>query len=361
MAYTTINKGSSYFNILLWSGSSNSSARSFTGVGFKPDWVWQKVRTTTYGHEIFDIIRTTNRLASNTTNAETALDQYGYISTFDTDGFTATPGSTDNTGWNEVGQTYVAWNWLGANTTVSNTQGTITSTVSANTTAGFSIVSYTGNGSGAATVGHGLSVQPKIVIVKSRSGGGNWMMYNGSGALNSNQNLALNSTVAADGTSLFSDGIINPSSVTSSVFGFTAGASGLSGVNGNTVTYIAYCFNNVKGYSKFGYYTGNGSADGPFVYTGFKPAWIMVKETGNVNSWRILDNKRSPFNVMNEPLFANLANAEGTSAHDTDFLSNGFKIRINDTNMNRSGGTFIYMCFAENPFVTSGGIPVTAR
>jgi hypothetical protein len=360
MAYTNIDLPTDYFNTIIWSGASNASGRSFTGVGFKPDWVWQKVRTTTYGDQIFDIIRGSGkRLVSSNTNAEELNSQYGYLTTFDTDGFTTVPGSTDNTGWNEVGQTYVAWNWLAANTTTSNTSGTITSTVSANTTAGFSIVSYTGTGNAGATVGHGLGATPAMFIIKNRvdSITSFWCVYHKSAFVSqANPNiLYLNSTGAeSDDVNVLGNTTVT---INSNVFSL----GDYNGSNGSGDAMIAYCFAEIKGYSKFGSYTGNGSADGTFVYTGFKPAWIMVKETGNVNSWRILDNKRSTFNVVNKVLLANSTNAEGSADHETDFVSNGFKLRSSDTNMNRSGGKFIYMAFAENPFVTSGGIPVTAR
>jgi hypothetical protein len=351
MAYTTINKGSSYFNTVLYTG--NGSTLNVTGVGFKPDLVWIKCRDIAYNHRLYDAVRgVLKSLNSNLTAAEETTT--GGVSAYNVDGYTNIQNADSES--NNNGVNYCSWNWLGANTTVSNTSGTITSTVSANTTAGFSIVSYTGTGA-TATVGHGLGVTPKMLIVKKRdTAGTDWTVWGSVlGGTVGSEKITLEGTGAK--TTGLNSSWFNNTAPTSTLF--TIGTQ--SDLNGSGGTYIGYCFAEIKGYSKFGSYTGNGSNDGPFVYTGFKPAWIMVKETSNVNSWRILDNKRSPFNVMNEPLFANLNNVEGTSAHDTDFLSNGFKIRINDTNMNRSGGTFIYMCFAENPFVTSGGIPVTAR
>jgi hypothetical protein len=347
MAYTTINKPSLYFNTLLWSGTSNSSARSFTGVGFKPDWVWQKVRTTTYGHEIFDIIRTTNRLVSSTANAETPTDQYGYISTFDTDGFTAIPGSTDNTGWNEVGQNYVAWNWLGANTTVSNTSGTITSTVCANTTSGFSVVGYTGNGTSGPTFGHGLGVAPKLVIIKNRQATEGWPVW-----LNNTTRLILNTTAGNAGNFPIS---------TSSTLITLPNFDGLW--NSSGVTYIAYCFAEVRGYSKFATYTGNASANGTFIYTGFKPAFILIKRTDSTADWYLQDNVRNQnFNGDPKTLQPNTASTEATiGTWSIDNLSNGFKIRESNAAINASGGTYLYMAFAENPFVSSTFIPTTAR
>ena len=348
-----INKPSEYFNTLLWSGTSNSSARSFTGVGFQPDWVWQKVRTTTYGHEIFDSIRTTNRLASNTTNAENNLDQYGYISSFDADGFTATPGSTDNTGWNEVGQNYVAWNWLGGGAGVSNTAGDITSTVSASTTSGFSIVSYTGNGSNA-TVGHGLGVAPKMVIIKNRGSAISWLV--GGENIGWTKNLYLNLSSAVGTYNHFQD-----QSPSSSFIYMTDDAA----LNASGSTYIAYCFAEKKGFSKYGSYVGNGSTNGTFVYTGMRPAFVMMKNTATATNWHIYDNKRTnnASNPTDDIIFANSNSAESTdsTANPIDFLSNGFKCRGTNSASNSSGNLFIYMAFAEHPFVTSTSVPTTAR
>ena len=357
MAFATINKGASYFNTITWSGSGNSSGRSFTGVGFKPDFVWQKVRTTTYGHEIFDIIRTTNRLASNTANAETPTDQYGYISTFDTDGFTTVPGSTDNTGWNEVGQNYVAWNWLGANSTTTNTQGTLTSTVCANTTSGFSVVGWTGDGVNNRTIGHGLNATPTFIIIKNRSAGtAYWSVINPRTLSTTNTNiLYLNRTDAeADDTNIMGTNLPNST---------TFGIGNYSGVKVNGQNFIAYCFAQKKGFSKFGTYIGNGSnTDNTFVYTGFKPAFLLIKDTA-INSWNIMDNKMNPYNsTYTNFLFPDLANAQSSGVYNmASFYSNGFKIGDSNSNYGGSGRTYIYMAFAENPFVLTDGTPVTAR
>jgi hypothetical protein len=349
MAYATIDKGSKYFNTVTYTGD-GASPKSITGVGFKPDFVWSKSRSTAENHNLYDAVRGgTQGLRSNSDAIETSSNIYGYVSTFNSDGVTYISGGTNNDLNNGNGVTFVNWNWLGANTTVSNTSGTITSTVSANTTSGFSIVSYTGNGTNNATVGHGLGVTPAMLIVKNRDVADGWGVWN-KGLGSATQQMQLNGTSA-----VFTDDVFNAVSSTT----VTLGTDSWS--NTSTKNYIMYCWSEVKGFSKFGSYTGNGSTDGTFVYTGFKPSFIMVKETGNVNSWRMLDNKRSPINVMNKPLFANLSNAEGSADHETDFVSNGFKIRSSDTNMNRSGGTFIYMAFAENPFVSSKGIPTTAR
>jgi len=344
MAYTTINKGSSYFNTVLYTGT--GATLSITGVGFKPDWVWNKSRSQVDEHVVADAVRgVTKTLLTDSTGAEYVDDG---LTAFGTDGYTLGTASR----WNGSSVTYVSWNWLGANTTVSNTSGSITSTVSANTTSGFSIVSYTGNATAGATIGHGLGVKPAMMIIKNRiSGAESWQVYHqafGTGT----QYFLLNS----DNAVLTFSTVFNNTAPTSSVF--SVGTAG--GTNGSSQAMIAYCFSEIKGFSKFGSYTGNGSANGTFVYTGFKPAWVMVKRSDSSGNWLIQDNKRLGYNPSNAELYANLTNAE-TTADRADLLSNGFKPRINSGENNASGGTYIYAAFAENPFVTSGGIPVTAR
>ena len=238
---------------------------------------------------------------------------------------------------------------------VANTDGSINSTVSANTTSGFSIVSWSGNSTAGATIGHGLGVAPKMIIVKDRDGADSWVVYHNSLAIT--EYLILNSTSAAltDNEVIFYD-----TDPTSSVF--TVGAHNT--VNQSGHNYIAYCFAEKQGYSKFGSYTGNGSASsGTFVYTGFKPAWVMVKNTvNNARNWTIIDNKRNPFNPEDEWLYANASDSTfDASSFPTDFVSNGFKIRNTGSYFNTSGENYIYMAFAENPFVTSTGVCATAR
>ena len=351
MAYTTINKPSSYFNTVLFTG--NGSNQSITGVGFKPDMVWTKARSNAYGGDLYDSVRGVNKyIYPHLTNAEVSGVSPPTLSSFDTDGFTL--GANDNS--NQAnGITAVSWNWLASNTTTSNTSGSITSTVSANTTSGFSIVSYTGNGSSGATVGHGLGVAPKMIIVKGRNTSLNWIVYHS--GIGATQYIELNTTGAAQSQSSYN--MFNSTAPTSSLF--TLG--NLSNTNGNTNTYIAYCFAEIKGFSKFGSYTGNGSSDGTFIYTGFKPAFLMVKRTdASGDNWFLYDNKRPGYNLTVNRLYPNLTNSEDSNAdYGYDLLSNGFKVRTSNTGWNASGGTYIYMAFAENPFVTSGGIPVTAR
>jgi len=350
MAYSTISKPGLHFNTKLYTG--NGGSQSITGVGFQPDWLWFKKRNGAADSSLIDAVRGVRKsLTSNKDEVE--YTESAGLSAFDSDGF-----SFDGAGFDHVNTNsdlFVAWCWKAANSSGSaNTSGDINSTVSANTTAGFSIVSYTGTGS-VATVGHGLGAAPKLIIVKTRSLSGEaWPVDSrvASGILYLNETGAKGS---------YGDSSPFPSTAPTSTV-FSIGTP--NNTNGSGATYIAYCFAEVKGYSKIGSYTGNGNADGTFVYTGFKPAWVMVRETSNVNSWRILDNKRDTFNVMTQSLYANLNNAEGSSGHNTDFISNGFKIRDSDTSMNRSSGSFIFMAFAENPFVANDSgtaVPVVAR
>jgi hypothetical protein len=326
-------KAGNYFNTVLYSGNS-TTGHAITGVGFQPDLVWTKGRSDADPNYVHDVIRTvSNRL--NT--AETTGDGGGLLSSFDSDGFTIS--STGN-GINGTGHTYVAWCWRAGDSAVTNTDGTITSTVSANTTSGFSIVSYTGTGS-AATVGHGLGIAPDMIIGKNRDNTPDWIVYHSStGRLGG---MFLNRT---DG---FVDNLnyFNDTSPTSSVF--TVGSN--DRVNTNTEDYIAYCFAEVEGYSKFGSYTGNGSTDGPFVYTGFKPRFIMIKASSSTSQWVLIDTARDTFNSSAaRSIFANSTSAEetGNTSEAFDIVSNGFKLRSSGR-VNVNGVTHIYMAFAEAP------------
>ena len=347
MAYSTIVKPSDYFNTKLYTGTGSSNA--LTGVGFQPDWTWVKARSVGYDQNLFDAIRgTEKRLKANTTSAEDTVS--GSVTAFGTDGFTVGA----DAGVNANNQTFASWNWKANGAGSANTAGSINSTVSANTTSGFSIVKYTGNGSSGATVGHGLTTTaPKIVLIKTTSGADAWTMLNTN--IDLNKYLSLNSNSAE-----ISDPMFNNTAPTTTVFTL----DGDGQVNGNGVSLIAYCFSEVTGYSKFGSYTGNGNANGTFVYTGFKPAWVMRKyATGGSASgegWEMLDSARSPFNVADERLKADSSGAESTgSNYYVDFLSNGFKCRTADNATNNSGATYIYMAFAEQPLI--GDNPATAR
>jgi hypothetical protein len=335
MAYTTIDKPSDYFNTVLYSGNGTaigSGGQAITGVGFAPDWTWIKERSSTSPHKLLDTVRgATKELESSATSAEATTAES--LASFDSDGFTV--GS--NGAVNENSQTYASWNWLAGGTASSNSDGSITSSVSANTTAGFSICSWTGN---SGTIGHGLGVKPAVIIVKSRQTANNWVvMHKGLGNMDTNI-LVLNTTGASDNGG---SGMAEP---TSSVFTITSGLA----ANDNNIGYV---FAEKKGYSKFGSYTGNGNADGAFVYTGFKPAWVLVKRTDGADSWVMFDNKRNEFNPQDKFLLADVVNAESTYVY-CDFLSNGFKSRIPGASWNGSGMSYIYMAFAENPFVTAG-------
>jgi len=319
-----------YFNTVLYTGD-GTSPRSITGVGFQPDFVWMKSRSATLQNGLHDIVRGVGKgLYSNLTNAETTNEVSGYLSSFDSDGFTTTAGSSNNYTFNYPSQTYVGWNWLAGGSGVTNTDGTITSTVSANQKAGFSIVSYTDGGSDADTIGHGLSQKPDLYFCKTRSTTSDWFVFTDV-VDGSWDYLRLNTT----GTQI---------SASQSANATTFNPVGIAGSS------IAYCFHSVEGYSKFGSYVGNGSTDGPFVYTGFRPAFIMLKASTRDASWIVIDAERDQENVASKRLLPNYNSAESSGTHYIDFLSNGFKMRGANNNSNGSGETYIYMAFAEMPF-----------
>jgi hypothetical protein len=367
MAYTNIDFPAEYFNTVLYTGD-DATNRSITGVGFQPDFTWIKSRSNAFFHELYDVVRgfssTTNGrvLYSNATSAEGTPNTFN---SFNTDGFTVSKQSGE-TGTNGNGATFVAWNWLANGAGVSNTAGTISSTVSANTTAGFSIVSYAGNSTNDATIGHGLGVAPSMVIIKNRtsalsgSAGAHWITRHIGISMTTFGAACQVALSLTDGAITNSHGtlITNGSTLLQIKEGGSSPTYFHVGETGNN--YIAYCFADVKGFSKFGKYTGSGDANGPFVYTGFKPAFIITKRTDNTSQWQLLDNKRLGFNPSNSELYADSSEVENTVTK-LDILSNGFKLRTTSTTQNASGGTYIYAAFAENPFVTSGGIPTTAR
>ena len=346
MAYTTF-QPKDYFNTKLYTGDGNAT-NAITGVGFQPDWVWIKNRGTTARHVLFDAVRGSQKaLFSHLTDAEQSTNQYGTLNSFDSDGFTVADGSSSGERTNNSSENYVSWNWKASGTSgSSNSDGSISSTVSANDTAGFSIVKYTGNETGTRTIGHGLGAVPKAMIIKQITDDSlNWVVYPHSiGA--TNQLLLNNENVESTSSAYFAD-----TTPTSSVFSL----GGNHNVNQNSKDFIAYCFAEKSGYSKFGLYEGNGSADGSFVYTGFKPAWILIKGKGTTEYWHMYDNKRVGYNAAggNRRLIPGLNNAETTTI-DIDILSNGFKQRATFGNQNASGGSYIYMAFAEEPFATSG-------
>ena len=354
MAYTTIDDPTAYFQTKIYSGTGSDLSLTFDGnSNMQPDWVWLKRRSGSGNHFVWDSTRGVNAsLVPNDTDAEdTSGESINYFDSFDSNGFTVGGGGYANT--NASGSTYVGWSWkANGGTTSSNSDGSITSTVQANTTAGFSIVSYTGNSTNS-TVGHGLGVAPKMMIVKNRDDVENWEVYHES--LGNGNAIRLNLYDASFSTS----GRWNNTSPTSSVFSLgTANA-----VNGSGDDMIAYCFAEKKGYSKFGSYTGNGNSTyGPFIYTGFKPAFVLIKQSSVANEeWQLLDNKRNTVNPTNTALFPSSSVVENSGNDRSDFLSNGFKCRSTSAGVNSSGATYIYMAFAEAPFVSSGGIPTTAK
>ena len=351
MAYISF-QPSDYFNTKLYTG--NGSTQSITGVGFQPDWLWIKNRDGTNNHILQDAVRgATKSLESDGTGAETTSSTR--VTSFDSDGFSIGSAGTNNTNTNN----YVSWNWKANGSGSANTDGDINSTVSANTTSGFSIVKYTGNGSSNQTVGHGLGVAPAVIMYKGIDAVHNWLVYHQS--LGATQGIVLNlSGVAVTGSGYFDN-----TAPTSSVFSVST-TGGNDQNNVSSEDYIAYCFAEKKGFSKFGSYTGNGSADGTFIYTGFKPAFFLYKlSSANGQNWTIHDNKRIGYNPVGHLLHPDLSNAESNqqsgSLYVSDFCSNGIKIRGTDSNINGSGNTYIYLAFAEHPLVSSNDIPATAR
>ena len=337
---STIVAGNKQMDILTWTGTNSTGNRTFSGLNFQPDFVWGKARSSAFNNQLYDSVRGTNKsLISNSTAAEDGTNVSGYISSFNSDGFATTTGSSDNWYWNKLNDTYVVWNWKAGGTAVTNTAGTITSSVSANTTAGFSVVTYTGTGS-AGTVGHGLGVAPAMFITKQRSAVGDFFTYHKS--VGATAGLFLNLTDAATTNTYF-----NNTAPTSSVFSIGTA----SGLNANGVTAVTYCFAEVAGYSAFGSYTGNGSTDGTFVYTGFRPRFVLIKRTNAAEGWEMFDSARDTYNPEINVLEANVSSAEiSSSTAAIDFLSNGFKQRNTRSATNGTSDTYIYACFAENPF-----------
>ena len=345
----TVKKGSEYFNTIVWSGD-GSTPRSITGVGFQPDLIWTKPRSTADDHLLMDVIRGTGNqkwLSTNSVSAEGIAYNNANVTSLDSDGFTVgTTGGTNQL--NATSRAPVAWNWKAGGSGSANTNGSISSTVSVNADAGFSIVEYTGNSTAGATVGHGLGVAPKVIITKSSSTNiGNWGVYHYGVDATSPEDYMLNLNLGNARTN--SNLWWNDTAPTSTVF--TVGTS--NDVNGSS-DYIAYCFAEVEGYSKFGSYEGNGSSDGTFIALPFKPAFFLLKDVDRSNTrWIIMDNVRDPHNVAYHVLSPSGAQAEDDSESYwlADFVSNGVKLRYGaDNEFNKSGDTYIYMAFAETPF-----------
>jgi len=360
MAYTNIDDPSAYFQAETYTGAGANTSVTFSGNSdLQPDFLWIKNRTAGYAHFVVDSNRNISYeqnssnapyLETNSTAAEN--NNQNWMQSVNTDGFTT--GISEHINSN-FGSSFVAWAWkCNGGTTSSNTDGTITSTVQANIDAGFSIVTWAGANS-AATIGHGLGVAPKFIIVRARDKDvpTSWVVFHKDGSTSDDDYYILQGTFAK-GTQA---GLWNNQYPSSTVFG----VANDFWVNSASTNYLAYCFAEKQGYSKFGKYVGNGNTDGPFIYTGFKPAFIMCKRIdGAGNSWDMHDNARDPFNPSGRTFYADTAGAELTG-NNVDLLSNGFKQRDTSGNRNGNGLTYIYMAFAENPFTTSTGVPCTAR
>jgi len=345
MAYTTINKSTDYFNTKLYTG--NNGTQSITGVGHQPDLIWVKARNDTANHTLTDAVRGTNSvLYSNQTQAPDTPTNA--ITSFNSDGFSV--GSNGSFNANSIN--YASWNWKANGAGSANTDGDINSTVSVNQTAGFSIVKYTGNGSNDQRIGHGLGARPVTWFIKNLSRAEDWIVYHQGIATNwyDDTYLYLNANNQAMGA--VNAGTGNP---TSSVF--YIGNSDKTGKSGDD--YIAYVFAEKTGYSKFGSYTGNGNANGPFIYTGFKPAFVIIKNSSNAHNWTMIDDKRLGYNDKNYVLFPDLNNSEPTTS-ESDIVSNGFKVRASANGVNQSGNTMIYMAFGQS-LVGSNNVPCNAR
>ena len=348
MAYTIINNGSLFMNSTLYTGNSTATAHT---VGFQPDFTWLKVRNASGAHYLFDSVRLATNYIQSNSNVVQGTDAQT-LKSFDANGYTVGTSNSVNTN----GETMVGWNWKAGTAVSGNTGGSGTAktyTGSVNATAGFSIIKYTGNGTLGHTIPHHLGVAPSMMIIKITAGDtSDWYVYHKD--LGNTGILFLSNTNAVSNSNAY----WNSTTPTSSVF--TVGDQ--TGNNSNNNPFIAYCFAEKQGYSKFGSYTGNGNADGTFVYTGFKPAFVMIKRTDTGDNWLIKDIKRDPINQMEKRIFPNLSNAEDTgSGGNYDFLSNGFKLRESDAIGNASGGTYIYMAFAEAPLVGTNNVPCTAR
>ena len=342
MAYITF-QPSDHFNTKQYTGT--GAEHAITGIGFQPDFVWHKRSDSTSDHHLYDSIRGATykfQVESGASNQDAQS-----LKSFDSDGFTLGTNSSSNAN----SGTFVSWNWKAAGSNASNSDGSITSSIRANTTAGFSIVSYTGTGS-TATVGHGLGVAPKVILIKGRSNSGAWQYYNE--ALGNANKCLLNSSGAA-----ISSGYMNNTSPTSSVFTVVND----SDVGTSGYTYIAYCFADIKGHSKSGNYNGNSNTNGAFIYCGFKPKFILIKNRNRNENWTIHDNNMdADYNVNQTKVSPNDTGAKSSNAaFKMDFLANGFKIRTTDTALNQNGEGYLYLAFAEEPLVSSNNIPATAR
>jgi hypothetical protein len=355
-----ITKPNLHFDVRSRAGNGVSPSAVVTDLNFQPGLIWTKARNSVDWHSLSDNMRgnTANLLATNSTDGDNLGSSGGWVQSIDTNGFTTRAGSTDSSNVNKSGINYIDWIWKNGGTAVTNTNGTISAQVSANPTAGFSIVTWTGNGSSSATVGHGLGAVPAMIITKERNGGDYWHVKHKS--TTTNTNLYLNVLLASTSAASVGDGVLSDLS-SNTTFGFaTAGSPGnVVAVNETGINNIAYCWSEIPGYSSFGSYTGNGSTDGPFVYLGFRPKFLMLKKTSNAtnSNWLMQDTSRETYNASNyATLAANSSSIEpqvsagSFEGNFIDYLSNGFKIRSSGSNSNESSSNYIYMAFAEAPF-----------
>ena len=352
MAYTTIDNPELYFQTELWTGNDGSNARTLDGSeDMQPDFVWLASRTRADNKRLQDSVRGAGKmLPSNGNGAEESLSEFA---SFDSDGFTI---NTTDAGYNSSSHTYCAWCWKAGGSASVNSNGSTNSSVSASTTAGFSVVSYTG--AGATTYGHGLGATPNLIIIKKRtsdSGNNNWFVYHDEvitvgGSNKSFLTLNENGTLAANGSAT------TFTSVSSTTFG--VGTDPI--ISESSHEFISYCFAEKKGYSKIGSWVGNGNADGTFIYTGFRPAYLIYKNTDTADNWFVHDNKRQGYNNQNELMFMDITQAEST-VDRIDFHANGFKTTDSDKGVNKSGDVYVYYAVAEQPLVNSNGVPGNAR
>ena len=346
--YTAVDKSTDHFSPTLYVG--NGGTLTVTGVPFEPDMTWLKNRSVGGDNEIYDKLRgATYRIYPNTTGAQDSLAQG--LQAWTSDGFRV----GNNNAINGNGNNHVSWNWKANGQGSSNTDGSINTTyTSANTTSGCAIITYTGTGANA-TIGHGLGVTPNVMLAKRSNASGQWDMYHSGLSNPKSGSIVLNDTAAFTGdTSIWNN--LDPTSSLVNI-----GTSSTTNTSGGT--YVMYCFAEKTGFSKFGSYTGTGNVDGTFCYTGFKPAWVMIKcSSAAYDEWFIWDSKRLGYNGANNNIYADTNDAESTAAASGfDILSNGFKLRTTDTALNGSGRTYIYMAFAEAPLVGSNNVPATAR
>ena len=356
MAYTTIDDPEKYFKPVKYVG--NLLQHPVEGFNHQPDWLWFKNADTTNSHNILDSTRGTDKKIEGTNNTNAEADTTTRLDSFDSDGFTVETDPSVNGNNNEI----VVFSWAAnGGTTSTNNDGNLTSTVQANTTAGFSIVTWTADGGGSKAVGHGLGAIPKMIITKNRTDNStNWQIYHGANTSDPETEVIYFTNAATQDY----DGFMADTAPTSSTFR-VGGDGSMNGTSGKNI--IAYCFAEIKGYSKFGSYVGNGNADGPLVYTGFKPSWVMVKKSsGGAHDWYIqygnttFDGVSQAVNPVKHSLIANSSGAKATE-NSMDFVNDGFKLRTSGNGHNTSGHTYIYMAFAQNPLVNSNGIPGNAH